>query len=116
VFIGDGRSRVKSPFCNAPAQNGAARIRLSRVDPGFALDSRGETMSDDLREIEMRVEGVSTPDGLGPVETAIRACDPDATVRLDPATGIIHAMTRRDTLEVVAALSKAGFEASAMTL
>ena len=73
-------------------------------------------MSDDVREIEMRVEGVSAPDGLRPVEAAIRELDPSATVRLDPATGIIHAMTRRDTLEVVAALSKAGLEAKAMTL
>jgi hypothetical protein len=73
-------------------------------------------MSDDVREIEMRVEGVSAPDHLGPVEAAIRKLDPGATVRLDPATGIIHAMTRRDTLEVVAALSNAGLEARAMTL
>lgn len=73
-------------------------------------------MSDDVREVEMRVEGVSTPDGLGPVEAAIRKLDPGATVRLDPATGIIHAMTARDTLEVVAALTDAGIEASAMTL
>jgi hypothetical protein len=50
------------------------------------------------------------------VETALRELDPQATVRLDPATGILHAMTCRDTLEVVAALSKAGFEAKAMTL
>ncbi|MDB5558072.1 MAG: hypothetical protein JWQ36_1006 [Enterovirga sp.] len=73
-------------------------------------------MSDDVREIEMRVEGVSAPDAVGPVASAIRALDPQATVRLDPATGIVHAMTRRDTLEVVAALAKAGFEARAMTL
>ena len=73
-------------------------------------------MSDDVREIEMRVEGVSEPDQLGPVERAIREIDSQATVRLDPATGILHAMTRRDTLEVVAALAKAGFEAKAMTL
>jgi hypothetical protein len=73
-------------------------------------------MSDDLREIEMRVEGVSRPESLGPVESAIRSLDPEATVRLDPATGIVHAMTRRDTLEIVAALSGAGLEAKAMTL
>jgi len=73
-------------------------------------------MSDDVREIEMRVEGVSAPDQLGPVEAAIRSLDPGATVRLDPATGIIHAMTGRDTLEVVAALSQAGLDARAMTL
>ena len=73
-------------------------------------------MDSDIREIEMRVEGVSTPEGVGPVERAIRALDPDATVRLDPATGILHAITSRDTLEVVAALGKAGLEAKAMTL
>ena len=73
-------------------------------------------MSDDMREIEMRVEGISSPEQVGPVESAIRALDPAATVRLDPATGILHAMTARDTLEVVAALSRAGFEARAMTL
>jgi hypothetical protein len=73
-------------------------------------------MSDDVREIEMRVEGVSAPDAVGPVASAIRALDPHATVRLDPATGIVHALTGRDTLEVVAALAKAGFEARAMTL
>ena len=73
-------------------------------------------MSDDVREIEMRVEGVFTPEDLGPVEAAIRKLDPGATVRLDPATGIIHAMTSRDTLEVVAALTDAGIETSAMTL
>ncbi len=73
-------------------------------------------MSDEQREIEMRVEGVSRPEDLGRVEAAIRSCDPGATVRLDPETGIIHAASRRDTLEVVAALSKAGLEAKAMTL
>ena len=73
-------------------------------------------MSDDVREIEMRVEGVSDAGGIGPVESAIRTLDPEATIRFDPATGIIHALTRRDTLEVVAALSSAGLEAKAMTL
>jgi hypothetical protein len=73
-------------------------------------------MSDEPHEIEMRVEGVSGPERLGAVERAIRDLDPGATVRLDPATGIVHAMTRRDTLEVVAALAQAGLEAKAMTL
>ena len=73
-------------------------------------------MADDLREIEMRIEGLSGPDGLPPVERVIRKLDPGATVRLDPATGILHATTSRDTLEIVAELGKAGFEAKAMTL
>ena len=73
-------------------------------------------MTDERHEIEMRVEGVTDQAGIGPVADAIRGLDPGATVRLDPATGIIHAMTHRDTLEVVAALSKAGLEAKAMTL
>ena len=73
-------------------------------------------MSDERREIEMRVEGVSGPEDIAGVEQAIRALDPEATVRVDPATGIIHAVTCRDTLEVVAALAAAGLEARAMTL
>ncbi|NNM72481.1 heavy metal transporter [Enterovirga aerilata] len=73
-------------------------------------------MSDELREIETRVDGVTRPDCLAPIEAAIRSLDPEARVRFDPATGIVHALTRRDTLEIVAALSGAGIEAKAMTL
>ena len=73
-------------------------------------------MSDDVREIEMRVEGVNRPEDVRRLEGAIRELDPEATVRIDPATGIVHALTRRDTLEVVAALTDAGLDARAMTL
>lgn len=73
-------------------------------------------MGDERREIEMRVEGVDRPEDAGALLEAIRAIDPEANVRVDPATGIVHAATRRHTLEVVEALSRAGFDARAMTL
>jgi copper chaperone CopZ len=73
-------------------------------------------MSDEVRELEMRVEARSGPAGAGEIEAALRAVDPGLRVRVDPATGIVHIETRRDTLEIVAALTEAGFEASAETM
>ncbi|MDB5511878.1 MAG: hypothetical protein JWR08_1361 [Enterovirga sp.] len=70
---------------------------------------------DVVGEIEMRVEEARRPDGLARIEAAIRSLDPDATVRLDPATGIVHARTSRETLEVVDVLGRAGLTATAMT-
>ena len=73
-------------------------------------------MSDEMRELEMRIEGRSGPAGADEIEAALRALDSGVRVRIDPATGIVHIETRRDTLEVVAALTEAGFEASAETM
>jgi hypothetical protein len=49
------------------------------------------------------------------VTKAIQAIDPGARVRLDPDTGILHTMVRRETLEVTDALTQAGFEVTAMS-
>ena len=46
---------------------------------------------------------------------AIRALDPHATVQIDRERGQVSAMTGADTLEVTAALTKAGYNATAMT-
>ena len=73
-------------------------------------------MSDEVRELEMRVDGRSGAAGAEEIEAALRSCDPGVRVRLDPATGIVHVRTTRDTLEIAAALSEAGFEASADTM
>lgn len=71
-------------------------------------------MRDDVRELEMRITGSRPPEPAA-IEAALRGIDPDARVRTDPETGITHVTTRRDTLEVVAALTDAGFEPSAET-
>jgi hypothetical protein len=71
-------------------------------------------MDDIVREVEMRVAGAETPGCLEAVAQAIRDIDPDAKVRLDPATGILHAMTSRETLEVTDALTRAGYDVTGM--
>lgn len=71
-------------------------------------------MDEVVREVEMRVAGAGRPGCMEAVTRAIQALDPDATVRLDPATGILHALTRRETLEVTDALTRAGFEVTGM--
>ena len=68
------------------------------------------------KELELRVKGADKPGSAGQIEAALRAIDPEARVRIDPATGIVHAFTSRDTLELTEALSRAGFEPSAMTM
>jgi copper chaperone CopZ len=68
------------------------------------------------KELEMRVAGADNPGCAGAIEAAVRAIDPDAHIRVDPATGIVHAFTSCDTLEVADAIARAGFEPSAMTL
>jgi hypothetical protein len=73
-------------------------------------------MSDEIREIEMRVEGPSGPERADAILRVVRQLDPAATVRVDPDTGIVHATTWRDTLEVVAALTAAGLDATATTM
>lgn len=73
-------------------------------------------MSDDIRELEMRVAGISGDEAVGSIQAALRELDPGASVRMDHATGILHIMTRYDTLEVVAALTEAGFEPQAETM
>jgi copper chaperone len=72
-------------------------------------------MDDVVREVEMRIAGAKRPGCLDDVTKAIQAIDPGARVRLDPDTGILHTMVRRETLEVTDALTQAGFEVTAMT-
>jgi copper chaperone len=72
-------------------------------------------MDEIVREVEMRIAGASQPGCLDAVTKSIQTLDPDAKVRLDPATGILHALTRRETLEVTDALTRAGFEVTGMT-
>ncbi len=67
----------------------------------------------DTREVELRLDGAA--DAMPRVEELLRQADPRASVRLDPLTGILHVATSLDTLEVTAALARAGYDATAMT-
>jgi hypothetical protein len=73
-------------------------------------------MDRDAKELELRIAGSNKPGAVEAIEAAIRGLDPDAHIRIDQATGIVHAFTYRDTLEITDALSRAGFEPTAMTL
>lgn len=99
-------------FCVEPD-----RIRRSRVAerPSAASELRMDASSE-RKELELRVKGADRPGCAGQIEAAVRAIDPEARIRIDPATGIVHAFTSCETLELTEALSRAGFEPSAMTL
>lgn len=69
-------------------------------------------MDDATGEHELRVTAPGDP---ARIEAALRTLDAEARVRIDPATGIVHVTSARDTLEIVAALNAAGLETTAMT-
>ena len=62
---------------------------------------------------ERRLDGAAG--ALPRIEELIRQADPQAGVRLDGRTGILHVATSLDTLEITAALARAGYDATAMT-
>ena len=70
---------------------------------------------DEVRsEITMKVDGMR--DGCDDaVRRTIQALDPEAQVHVDVGRGEVRARTRADTLEVTAALTKAGYNATGMT-
>jgi copper chaperone len=68
------------------------------------------------KELELRIDGAERPGCAEAIQTALQAIDPEARIRVDPATGIVHAFTTCETLELTDAITRAGFQASAMTL
>jgi hypothetical protein len=96
------------------AQAKADRSRASCVHLG-SQQNQGGGMDEVVREIEMRIAGAGKPGFIDDVTGVIQALDPGAKVRLDPATGIVHALSRRETLEVTDALTRAGYECTGMT-
>lgn len=72
-------------------------------------------MGEDGLELEMRIEGLDTPDGFAKADRALRSLDPAATLRFDDTTGIAHLRTRSQALEVEDALTRAGLTVTAAT-
>ena len=71
---------------------------------------------DEVRnEITMKVDGMRGEGCAEAVRRTIRGLDPDAEVEVDRERGQVSARTRADTLEVTAALTRAGYNATAMT-
>ncbi len=71
---------------------------------------------DEVRgEVTMKVDGMRDESCAEAVRRTIRRLDPEAEVEVDRERGEVHARTRADTLEVTAALTEAGYNATAMT-
>jgi copper chaperone len=71
---------------------------------------------DEVRnEVVMKVDGMSGEGCADAVRRTIRGLDPQAEVHVDREREEVRVTTRADTLEVTAAVTKAGYNATAMT-
>jgi copper chaperone len=67
---------------------------------------------DEVREVMMKVDGIGEEGRAEAVRRTIRNLDAEAQVHVDLGRGQINVRTRADTLEVIDALTKAGFNAT----
>lgn len=72
-------------------------------------------MDDALRDLRMKVDGMTCEGCVAAVTRAIRHRDPEARVSVDLAQGEVALTTRVESLEIAEALTRAGYEARAMT-
>ncbi len=72
-------------------------------------------MDDALRDLRMKVDGMTCEGCVAAVTRAIKQRDPEARVSVDLAQGEIALSTRVESLEIAEALTRAGYEARAMT-
>ena len=71
-------------------------------------------MMDQIREIMMKVDGMTCDGCADTVRRTIEKLDPAAQVQIDLGRGQVTARTRADTLEVTDAITKAGYNATGM--
>jgi copper chaperone len=69
---------------------------------------------DQVREIMMKVDGMTCEGCAETVRRTIEKLDPEAHVHIDLGRGQVTARTRADTLEVTDAITKAGYNATGM--
>jgi copper chaperone len=72
-------------------------------------------MPEPTKHLLMRVEGLSCQGCVETITRAVRRVDPGATLEADLEHGRVRVTTRAQSLEVAAAISAAGYEATAMT-
>jgi copper chaperone len=72
-------------------------------------------MDDALRDLRMKVDGMTCEGCVEAVTRVVRRLDPDARVTVDLARGEVALATRVESLEIAEALTRAGYEAHAMT-
>ncbi len=70
---------------------------------------------DEVREVIMKVDGMTCEGCADKVRRTIRQLDPEAQVHIDLDRGQVSARTRADTLEVTDAITKAGYNATGMS-
>ena len=70
---------------------------------------------DETRDVMMNVDGMTCDGCAETVRKTVQKLDPQAHVMVDLARGQVTATTKADTLEVTAAITKAGYNATAMT-
>jgi copper chaperone len=69
---------------------------------------------DHVREIMMKVDGMTCEGCADTVRRTIEKLDPQARVQIDLDRGLVSARTCADTLEVTDAITKAGYNATGM--
>jgi copper chaperone len=72
-------------------------------------------MDENRNDVMMKVDGMTCEGCAETVRRTIHKLDPAAQVTVDLARGQVTATTCADTLEVTAAITKAGYNATAMT-
>ena len=70
---------------------------------------------DETRDVMMKVDGMTCDGCAETVRRTVQKLDPQAQVMVDLVRGQVTATTKADTLEVTAAITKAGYNATAMT-
>jgi copper chaperone len=72
-------------------------------------------MIEPRKELLMQVDGMTCQGCVDAVTKTVRRLDPAAEVDVDLAHGRAHIVTTAQSLDVAQALTKAGYEARAMT-
>jgi copper chaperone len=72
-------------------------------------------MEEPRKDLLMKVDGMTCQGCVNSVTKAIQRLDPGARVDVDLEHGRVHVVTTAQSLDVAQALSKAGYEAQAMT-
>ena len=72
-------------------------------------------MDEERKELLMQVEGMTCQGCVKAVTKTIQRLDPEAAVDVDLAHGRVAVTTRAQSLDVAQALTRAGYEARAMT-
>ncbi len=73
-------------------------------------------MEEPRKELLMQVDGMTCGGCANAVTQTIRRLDPSAEVEVDLAHGRVRVVTCAQALEVSQAITKAGYEARAMTM